>query len=61
VRSPVRYFLTKITEIRVANRNKVTADVMSILLARTWINYLNGRASTRADMSIDSNSMMPNI
>lgn len=61
VRSPVRYLLTKLTEIRVANRNKVHPDVLCILLGRTWVNYKNGRASTRADLLTDKNSEMPEL
>jgi hypothetical protein len=61
VRSPVRKLLHTLTEIRVANRNKVMPDVMSILLARTWENYKEGRASTKRDMHIDSASFMPDL
>ena len=61
VRSPVRKLLHTLTEIRVANRNKVMPDVMSILLARTWENYKEGKASTKRDMHIDSASFMPDL
>jgi hypothetical protein len=59
VRSPVRKLLHTLTEIRVANRNKVMPDVMTILLARTWINYKNGVQSTNSDMKITSTSVVP--
>jgi len=61
VRSPVRKLLHTLTEIRVANRNKVMPDVMSILLARTWINYKASKQSTKRDMQIDSASVMPKL
>jgi len=61
VRSPVRKLLHTLTEIRVANRNKVMPDVMSILLARTWVNYKEGRASTKADMVIGADAAMPKL
>jgi len=61
VRSPVRKLLHTLTEIRVANRNKVMPDVMSILLARTWINYKANKQSTKRDMQIDSASVMPKL
>jgi hypothetical protein len=61
VRAPVRKLLHTLTEIRVANRNKVMPDVMSILLARTWVNYKEGRASTKADMAIGADAGMPKL
>lgn len=61
VRSPVRKLLHTLTEIRVANRNKVMPDVMSILLARTWINYKANKQSTKRDMHIDGASSMPKL
>jgi hypothetical protein len=61
VRSPVRKLLHTLTEIRVANRNKVMPDVMSILLAITWINYKANKQSTKRDMQIDSASVMPKL
>ena len=61
VRSPVRKLLHTLTEIRVANRNKVMPDVMSILLGRTWINYKAGKQSTKSDMQINSASTMPKL
>lgn len=61
VRSPVRKLLHTLTEIRVANRNKVMPDVMSILLAITWINYKANKQSTKRDMQIDTASVMPKL
>lgn len=61
VRSPVRKLLHTLTEIRMQNRNKVMPDVMSILLARTWINYKTNKQSTKRDMHIDSASVMPKL
>lgn len=61
VRSPVRQLLHTLTEIRVANRNKVMPDVMSILLGRTWVNYKAGRATLKRDMQIDGASSMPKL
>ena len=61
VRSPVRKLLHTLTEIRMQNRNKVMPDVMSILLARTWINYKADKQSTKRDMHIDSASIMPKL
>ena len=61
VRSHVRQLLHTLTEIRVANRNKVMPDVMSILLGRTWVNYKAGKATLKRDMQIDGASTMPNL
>ena len=61
VRSPVRQLLHTLTEIRVANRNKVMPDVMSILLGRTWVNYKAGKATLKRDMQIDGASSMPKL
>lgn len=61
VRSPVRKLLHALTEIRVANRNKVMPDTMSILLGRTWINYKAGKQTVKADLQLNSASVMPNL
>ena len=61
VRSPVRKLLHALTEIRVANRNKVMPDTMSFLLGRTWINYKAGKQTVKADLQLNSASVMPNL
>ena len=60
-RSAVRYLLETIVRVKMENRNKIATDHLSILLARAWNNYKNGKASVKSDMTVSNTDIMPII
>tara|TARA_B100001059_G_scaffold236593_1_gene288057 strand:+ start:1093 stop:2001 length:909 start_codon:yes stop_codon:yes gene_type:complete len=59
VRSPVRLLLNTVARMRMDRTQSITSHMYSIMLIRTWNNYLAGKASIVADMKVGLDDAFP--
>lgn len=59
VRAPVRMLLNTIARMRMDRTIQITSHMYSVLLIRSWNNYLAGKASVVADMKVGLDDALP--
>lgn len=58
-RSPVRLLLSTVSRLRMDRFARITTHMYAIMLARSWNNYLHGRASKVSDMKVTLDDTLP--
>lgn len=60
-RAPIPYLLENLARMRMDKTQTITSHMYTILLYRTWYNYMRGKASVKADMRVSSDDVMGEV
>lgn len=61
VRAPIPYLLENLARMRMDKTQTITSHMYTILLYRTWYNYMRGKASVKADMRVSSDDVVGEV